>query len=146
MEITAPGRSEWGAFLELAGQEGWRVTPAEVSLFRQGRIGRGFVVRDKGGVAGFVTAVPHNSSGWIGNLLVPAARRGAGLGGQLFDHALTWLHRRGVDTVWLTASELGRPMVTSASFRAAAKAPLESLGFHKLRGVSDPQEVFAPPA
>jgi len=44
------------------------------------------------------------------------------------------------------ASELGRPMVTSASFRAAAKAPLESLGFHKLRGVSDPQEVFAPPA
>lgn len=42
------------------------------------------------------------------------------------------------------ASQLGRRLVTSASFRAAAVAPLESLGFHRLRGVSEPQEVFAP--
>jgi adenylate cyclase len=43
------------------------------------------------------------------------------------------------------ASELGRHLVTSASFKAAAKEPLESLGFHKLRGVREPQEIFAPP-
>jgi len=40
--------------------------------------------------------------------------------------------------------ELSRPVVTSASFAAASAQPLESLGRHVLRGVSEPQEVFAP--
>ena len=40
--------------------------------------------------------------------------------------------------------ELGRPVVTSASFAAASKEGLESIGRHALRGVSEPQEVFAP--
>jgi adenylate cyclase len=40
--------------------------------------------------------------------------------------------------------ELGRPVVTSASFAAASKEALESIGRHSLRGVSEPQEVFAP--
>jgi adenylate cyclase len=40
--------------------------------------------------------------------------------------------------------ELRRPVVTSASFAAALAQPLESLGRHILRGVSEPQEVFAP--
>jgi adenylate cyclase len=41
-------------------------------------------------------------------------------------------------------SELGRIVVTSASFAAAAPEPLEPLGLHRLRGVSQPQEVFTP--
>jgi adenylate cyclase len=40
------------------------------------------------------------------------------------------------------ASELGKTMVTSASFAAALAEPLESLGLHQLREVSEPQEVF----
>jgi len=42
------------------------------------------------------------------------------------------------------ASELGRHVVTSASFAAAARSPFESLGRHHLRGVTEPQEIFAP--
>ena len=42
------------------------------------------------------------------------------------------------------APELGRIVVTSASFAAAAAEPLEHLGWHRLRGVAEPQEVFAP--
>lgn len=44
------------------------------------------------------------------------------------------------------ASELGRDLLTSASFAAAARDPLESLGRYELRGVAEPQEVFAPPS
>src|SRR5260370_3432718 len=40
--------------------------------------------------------------------------------------------------------ELGRPVVTSASFAAAAAERLDSLGPHGLRGVAEPQQVFAP--
>lgn len=42
------------------------------------------------------------------------------------------------------ASELGRSLVTSASFAAAAREPLETLGRYNLRGVAESQEVFAP--
>jgi adenylate cyclase len=40
--------------------------------------------------------------------------------------------------------ELGQPVVTSASFAAAAPEKLESLGLHSLRGVAERQQVFAP--
>jgi adenylate cyclase len=40
------------------------------------------------------------------------------------------------------AAELGKHVVTSASFAAAVAEPLHSLGLHRLRGVSQPQEVF----
>jgi len=40
------------------------------------------------------------------------------------------------------AAEQGMNVVTSASFAAAVAEPLESLGLHRLRGVSQPQEVF----
>jgi adenylate cyclase len=40
------------------------------------------------------------------------------------------------------AAELGRNVVTSASFAAAVAEPLVSLGLHLLRGVSQSQEVF----
>jgi adenylate cyclase len=42
--------------------------------------------------------------------------------------------------------ELGRTVVTSASFAAACRERLESLGRQTLRGVAEPQEVFSPPA
>ena len=42
------------------------------------------------------------------------------------------------------ASELGRSVVTSASFAACAREPLQSLGCYELRGVAQSQEVFAP--
>jgi adenylate cyclase len=40
--------------------------------------------------------------------------------------------------------ELGRPVVTSASFAEASPEKLETLGLHNLRGVAEPQQVFAP--
>ena len=42
------------------------------------------------------------------------------------------------------SSELGRPVITSASFATAARTQFESLGKHHLRGVLEAQEVFAP--
>jgi adenylate cyclase len=42
------------------------------------------------------------------------------------------------------SAELGRSIVTSSRFAAAAPQHLESLGFHQLRGVAEPQELFSP--
>jgi adenylate cyclase len=43
------------------------------------------------------------------------------------------------------AAKLDRRVVMSASFAAAAQAPLQSLGTHSLPGVVEPQEVFTLP-
>jgi adenylate cyclase len=42
------------------------------------------------------------------------------------------------------AGELGRNVVASASFATASPQSLESLGFHQVRGVPEPQELFSP--
>jgi len=42
------------------------------------------------------------------------------------------------------SAELNRNIITSASFAAEAPELLESLGFHQLRGVPEPQELFTP--
>ena len=42
-------------------------------------------------------------------------------------------------------SELDRIVVTSGNFAAAASEPLEFLGAYGLRGIADPQKVFALP-
>jgi adenylate cyclase len=44
------------------------------------------------------------------------------------------------------AKELGRPVLCSAAFAAALDAPLASLGHFALKGVTEPEEVFAPAA
>jgi adenylate cyclase len=40
---------------------------------------------------------------------------------------------------------LGRPLLVSESFAEAYGGPLMSLGFQPVRGLSEPQEIFAPP-
>jgi adenylate cyclase len=42
------------------------------------------------------------------------------------------------------SAELGRSIVTSASFASAAPQHVESLGLHRLRGVAELQELFSP--
>jgi class 3 adenylate cyclase len=44
------------------------------------------------------------------------------------------------------AKELGRPLLYSAAFAVALDVPLASLGRFALKGVAEPEEVFAPAA
>jgi hypothetical protein len=69
-----------------------------------------------GNGAGFVTALKHDRSGWIGNLIVRPDCRGAGVGEALFARAVAALRDAGVETIWLTASEMGRPLYQKHGF------------------------------
>ncbi|HEY7746249.1 MAG TPA: GNAT family N-acetyltransferase [Desulfuromonadales bacterium] len=116
MEIISPTDTDWQVFLALARVEGWRVPKNELALYRGHLAGSAFVLRRGEEVLGFVTAVAHRRSGWIGNLLVPPDCRGRGYGALLFDHAVDMLERQGVESIWLTASELGRPLYEKKGF------------------------------
>ncbi|MCK4868889.1 MAG: adenylate/guanylate cyclase domain-containing protein, partial [Alphaproteobacteria bacterium] len=41
-------------------------------------------------------------------------------------------------------AEVSHPMVLSAEFARAVSAPVQSLGRHELKGIAEPQEIFAP--
>lgn len=105
-------------FLFLAVSEGWMADRWEfeflLSAFPQGC----FAAReDTGETAGFVTAVRHDRSGWIGNLIVAERFRGRGVGETLFRRALGSLHDDGAETVWLTASKAGKSLYEKHGFR-----------------------------
>jgi len=104
-------------FLSLARAEDWRIPGRELELYRGPLADCAFVLRRQREVCGFVTAVPHERSGWIGNLLVPAHCRGRGYGNLLFDRALDFLRGQGMRSFWLTASALGRPLYEKKGFQ-----------------------------
>jgi ribosomal protein S18 acetylase RimI-like enzyme len=118
MDIAAAGEGDWPIFLSLAEAEGWRVPQTEVALLT-GVLSPCVSVLHEGGVpCGFVSAVFHGRSGWIGNLIVDPAARRRGYGDRLFAHALAALEERGATSLWLTASELGRPLYEAHGFVA----------------------------
>lgn len=116
MEINVAGQGDWDCFLTLAQLEGWRVPATEVELFRGPLAQCAFALREAGRFCGLVTAVAYPQSGWIGNLLVPAAERGKGYGAALFDFAVASLQQQGVTSYWLTASEQGAPLYRRRGF------------------------------
>ena len=109
--------SDIGVFLELAAAEGWVADPWEfaflLDVFPKGCL----CMRDgTGRGVAFVTALRHERSGWIGNLIVAEGFRGKGLGEALFRKALEALRTAGVRTFWLTASEMGRSLYERYGF------------------------------
>jgi GNAT superfamily N-acetyltransferase len=102
--------------LSLAREEGWISHPWEFRFLRTAFPQGALAARDESGYVGFVTALRHGRSGWIGNLIVRKDRRGAGIGRSLFEQALQLLTSRGVQTIWLTASAQGRPLYEQQGF------------------------------
>ena len=117
MIIRVAKAADWNHFSILAATEGWRIPERELSLFQTDWADAVQVLEVDGSFSGLVTAVPHTQSGWIGNLIVPSPLRGKGYGRLLFQAALDQLLSRNLSTVWLTASDSGRPLYEKFGFR-----------------------------
>ncbi len=116
MQITTFTPDDIHPFLALAKDEGWISTRRELAFLLERFPDGCLACHEEGKPAGFVTAVRHGRSGWIGNLLVTTAARGRGIGTALFKQAMQVLQRHGVATVWLTASKYGRPIYERSGF------------------------------
>lgn len=121
VEIAAVRGEELPLFLHWAEEEGWRVPAIEMALFLGVFSGALCALREGGRPRGFVSAVRHERSGWVGNLLVDPQRRGRGVGTALFEHAVGALIRDGAGDVWLTASPMGRPLYEKKGFRCVGR-------------------------
>lgn len=118
MEISAFGKEEIKEFLALAAAEGWISGAWELEFLLAAFPSGCLVCRDNGMPVAFVTSVKYALSGWIGNLIVRREWRGRGIGSALLQRALEALDEAGTRTVWLTASESGRPIYERLGFSA----------------------------
>ncbi len=116
MEIEIPTAQDWIVFRQLAQAEGWLLPEGELDFYRSNSHALALVLKAKGAVGGLVTGVRHGPSGWIGNLIVEPRLRGRGLGSLLLDRAILSLESAGCQSLWLTASEQGRPLYERRGF------------------------------
>jgi len=117
LALVQPEIHDWGAFFFWAQAENWQVLPPEATLFRGPLADWAFALRQDDQTCGFVTAVPYPDFAWLGNLMIAPEMRGQGLGSLLFDQVCHKLRQTGIDNIWLTASDQGKPLYASRGFR-----------------------------
>jgi ribosomal protein S18 acetylase RimI-like enzyme len=103
-------------FLEFAAAEGWISSAWEIHFLLDAFPESCFSWREGDQAVAFVTTIKYDKSGWIGNLIVAETMRGRGIGSSLMRKAMEALLRAGAETVWLTASDLGKPIYERFGF------------------------------
>lgn len=100
----------------LKEQAGWNQTEADWRRFLAMEPDGCFLAEADGEPAGTLTTCVFGSVAWIAMVLVEEARRGQGIATALLQHAIAYLDARGVPTVRLDATPLGRPVYQKLGF------------------------------
>jgi len=104
--------------VRLKEQAGWNQTEADWRRFLDLEPAGCFVAQWNAKSVGTTTTCTLGRVGWIAMVVVDRAFRRRGIGTALLETALDWLDRRGVDTVRLDATPLGRPVYEKLGFTA----------------------------
>ncbi len=102
----------------LSAQAGWNQTEADWRRFLRLAPEGSFVAEWSGVPVATTIAFVFDAVGWIAMVLVDQAFRQRGIATRLMSHAIEQLERRGVQTVRLDATPLGRPVYERLGFVA----------------------------
>lgn len=102
--------------MRLKEQAGWNQTEADWQRCLQLQPDGCFVAERDGVAVGTVTTCIFGPIAWIAMVLVDVAHRGQGIGRTLLDHALAFLDGRGISSVRLDATPLGRTLYEKRGF------------------------------
>ncbi len=111
---TVDDISQMSGVLERAGLSSSRPEILEFNLTSSAA--QMFAACRNGRVAGVAGCVRFGRTGWLGNVAVDDDFRGQGLGTAISQTAVDCLHQAGVETVLLTATELGKPIYERMGF------------------------------
>lgn len=96
---------------------GWNQTEADWERFLDLEPEGCFVAEMDGEVVGTATTCRFGRQcGWLAMLLVPPERRRMGVGSTLFNHAAAYLEGRGVSSLKLDATPVGRTVYAQVGF------------------------------
>lgn len=113
---------------------GWNQTEADWERFLSLEPEGCFVAEMDGEVVGTATTCRFGQQcGWIAMILVPPERRRQGIGSTLFRHAVACLEGRGVASVKLDATPVGRAVYLQVGF-------LDEYGLQRREGIAPAAE------
>ncbi len=116
MDIRRMTSDDLALGLRLAAQAGWNQTEADWRRFLWLEPEGCFVAQWAAEPVGTTAAFVFGPVGWIAMVLVDEAFRHRGIATQLVQQALQYLDGRGVQTVRLDATPLGRPVYERLGF------------------------------
>ncbi|MCW3999734.1 MAG: GNAT family N-acetyltransferase [Candidatus Bathyarchaeota archaeon] len=97
------GRADFEFAVDLANTMNWNMATEDFEFMRLLEPDGLFLLVDGEEKLGIATAVSYGEVGWFGNLIVKKECRREGGGGILVEHAINFLHGRGVQTIGLYA-------------------------------------------
>lgn len=131
--------------LELCRIAGWNQLEADWKCLLAAAPEGLFSAVEDGRVWGTASAVLHPPSlGWIGMILVHPEKRGRGIAATLMDACISHLRAKGVGTIKLDATELGRPVYLKLGFRD--EQPLHRMVLECELASDAPRNRTQPPA
>ncbi len=89
--------------VELANTMNWNMAPEDFAFMATLEPEGNFLLMDEEKRIGIATCISYGKIGWFGNLIVEEAYRKKGAGTALVNHAVAYLHSKGVETVGLYA-------------------------------------------
>lgn len=104
--------------MALKSQAGWNQTEADWERFLELEPEGCFVAEMDGRPVGTTVTSVFGSVAWIAMVLVEPGMRGQGIGRRLMEHAIRHLDDRGIPTVRLDATPLGKPLYERLGFVA----------------------------
>lgn len=107
--------------MRLVEEAGWNQTANDWGRFLAMEPEGCFVAEWDGRPVATATACRLGSVAWIAAVLVEAALRGRGIGTRMVQHALAYLDDRGIQTVRLDATALGRPIYERLGFSTQSR-------------------------
>jgi GNAT superfamily N-acetyltransferase len=118
IQIRIMTREDLSLAMRLKDQAGWNQTEADWRRFLDMEPDGCFVAEWCGQAVGTTVACILGSVAWIAMVLVDPEWRGRGIGKALMSHALDFLDARGVGSVRLDATDLGKPLYEKLGFVA----------------------------
>jgi GNAT superfamily N-acetyltransferase len=104
--------------MRLSARAGWNQTEADWRRYLRLQPDGGFVAELDGSPVGTAVAFVFGPVAWVAVVLVDEAVRGRGIGTALMREAVAFLDGRGVRSVRLDATPLGRPIYEKLGFVA----------------------------
>ncbi len=103
--------------------EGWASETREIFQVFMEREPEGcFIAQKDGQRLGMIVAASYEKTGWLGELIVQQPVRGGLAGPRLFEHAIDYLNRRGIENIYLDGVQAASRYYAEVGFRKVCRS------------------------
>jgi predicted N-acetyltransferase YhbS len=140
-QIRTLTSADYNFAVQLANTMNWNMAAEDFAFMASLEPDGSFLLLEDLKPVGVATCISYGKVGWFGNLIVDPVSRGKGAGTMLVNHAIDYLHAKGVETVGLYAyphlkdfyGKIGfKADLDFALLKADKIAPVEASSAHRI--------------